>query len=260
FAINWGYRPIPEARGPRDERETLHQWADRQVKEPWLRYTGDDLQSLFDPSVKMEGIGSDPIRATALGLKNLDRAAGYLVPATTRAGHSDGLLADAYEQLIYQRKMWFWSVMKMIGGSVQAWTTGTRRGDPFIAVSRPRQREAVQFLLDHAFVTPRALLQPSLVHRFPFDGPVDAVKKHQPGLLRARLLPARYRLLLDAETANPAHAYPLQQFLRDVQSGLWLELSERRPAIDPYRRELQRLYLTRLGAQLQPDDEGKKPE
>jgi hypothetical protein len=260
FAINWGYRPIPEARWPREERKSLDQWAACQVTEPWLRYTGDDLSALFDPSIKMESIGSDPIRATSLGLKNLSRAAAYLVPATTQPGQRDGLLAEAYGQLLYQRKMWFWSVMKMVGGAVQSRTTGTRSGGPFITVSRPRQREAVQFLLDYAFTTPHVLLQPSLVKGLGFDSAVEAVKKHQRELLRALLLPARYRLLSNAEAANPDRTYSLLQFLRDVRNGLWMELSARQPSIDPYRRELQRLYLKRLRSQLRGEDEGKKPD
>jgi hypothetical protein len=39
-----------------------------------------------------------------------------------------------------------------------------------------------------------------------------------------------------------------------------MELAQPRPSIDPYRRELQRLYLKRLRLQLRGDDEGKRPE
>src|SRR5208282_6069242 len=73
FAIEWGYKPIASAKKPEDERQTLDDWAARQIQEPWLRFGGEDGPAAVDPTVLTENIGSDPVQATAMGLKNIDR-------------------------------------------------------------------------------------------------------------------------------------------------------------------------------------------
>jgi hypothetical protein len=257
FAITWGYRPIPGSESPRDERKTLDQWAARQVTEPWLRFGGEAPEAIFDPSVKTEAIGSDSIEATALGLKNLERAIHYLGPATAGPGTEEDLRPEVYGEILYQRRMWLWSVMKLVGGAVALRKPGPRSEATLVHVPRAQQREAVSFLLRHAF-TAQAALQRSLgLPSLSRSRARDPVKEQQEQLLKALLLPARYRLLSEAEGRNPLQAYPLTQFLQDVQNGLWAELGAPQPRIDYYRREIQRLYLLRLCEQLASASGGK---
>ena len=51
------------------------------MKEPWLRFGGEDGPATVDPTVLTENIGNDVLEATTLGLKNLDRVLEKLVPA-----------------------------------------------------------------------------------------------------------------------------------------------------------------------------------
>ena len=67
FAIEWGYKTIATAKTPDAEKATLDEWASRQIKEPFLRFGGEDGPSMVDPTVLTENIGNDPIEATALG-------------------------------------------------------------------------------------------------------------------------------------------------------------------------------------------------
>jgi hypothetical protein len=39
WATMWGYKPIPSARTPDDERPTLDAWARDQDKTPWYRFS-----------------------------------------------------------------------------------------------------------------------------------------------------------------------------------------------------------------------------
>ena len=91
FAIEWGYRPIARARTPEDERTTLDAWASRQLKEPWLRFGGEDGPATVDPTVLTENISSDVFEATAPGLKNLDRVIDKLTPVEAEVGNDRGL-------------------------------------------------------------------------------------------------------------------------------------------------------------------------
>ncbi len=67
FAISWGYKPIPKAKTAEEEAATLDEWAARQLKEPFLRFGGEDGPSSVDPTVLTENIGNDAVQATALG-------------------------------------------------------------------------------------------------------------------------------------------------------------------------------------------------
>jgi hypothetical protein len=118
----------------------------------------------------------------------------------------------------------------------------------------------VSFLLRHAFAAPAALQRSSGLPSLPRSRTNDPVKEQQEQLLKALLLPARYRLLSEAEGSDPQQAYSLAQFLQDVQNGLWVELGSPLPRINSYRRELQRLYLSRLREQLASASDGKEDE
>src|SRR5262249_28683988 len=120
------YRPIARARTPEDERATLNTWASRQLKEPWLRFGGEDGPATVDPTVLTENIGSDVFEATALGLKNMDRVLDKLVAATTRPGEDFTLLEDAYRAILRHRASWFGAVSKQVGGVVENRILGGR--------------------------------------------------------------------------------------------------------------------------------------
>jgi hypothetical protein len=55
---------------------------------------------------------------------------------------------------------------------------------------------------------------------------------------------------LDAEAMYGAQAYRVEQLLTDVRTGVWKELSDKSPAVDICRRELQRGYLTTLDGKI----------
>src|SRR5579884_3821965 len=243
FAIDWGYRPIPGAKTPQQEMKTLDEWASRQLKEPWLRFGGEDGPSMVDPTVLTENIGSDRIEATTLGLKNLDRILDHLVAATTNKGEDYALLEEAYQAILTHERNWFSSVAKLVGGVNENRTLAGRGGETFVRVPKEKQKAAVSFLLEHAFVTPKRLLNPAILSQFRYSGVADDVLSMQKGLLRTLLSHDRLSRLFDAEVLDPDKAYAVVELLGDVQEGLWSELKAEHPRIEPLRRELQRTYL-----------------
>ena len=94
FAIEWGYKPLP-GRSPKDEWPALDGMAARQVQEPMLRFGGEDEAARLDPTVTAYVLGSDPIAAADLGLRNVDRVMDILVPASTQRGRDYALLGAA---------------------------------------------------------------------------------------------------------------------------------------------------------------------
>ncbi len=253
FAIEWGYKPIA-AKSAEEERKTLDGWASRQIKEPWLRFGGEDGPSTVDPTVLTENIGSDVIEATALGLKNLDRVVEKLVPATSRTGEDFTLLQDAYKAVLRHRGMWFGAVAKQVGGVKENRILGGREGETFTRVPAEDQQRAVRFLIENAFTTPKKLLSPALVNRFSYVGVAEDVMSQQKALLTTLLSGRRFRQLQDAEVVNGQKFYSALQFVNDVQDGVWSELNQPEPVVDAIRRSLQRSYVEHLKEQLNPKE------
>jgi hypothetical protein len=247
FAIEWGYKPLPDARSSEDEKKSLDELAARQMDEPFLRFGGEDGPSAVDPTVLTENIGSDPVEATELGLKNLDRVMGHLVAATTQKGEDFELLEEAYQQVLGHRSRWFQAVAKQVGGVVESRTLAGRGEAPqFNRVPKDKQKAAVAFLLKNAFTTPARLLDPKVVNQFKYSGVATAVTSQQRALLSTLLSSGRLNRLYDAEVQAPDQAYTVVELVGDLQGGIFAELKADAPKVDPLRRTLQREYVELL--------------
>jgi hypothetical protein len=250
FAIEWGYKPLPEAESPETEKPILDRMAARQIENPWLQFGGEDGPALIDPTVKTESIGSDSIEATVLGVKNLDRVFEQLVPGTTKLGEDFMALKDMYEAVLDHWHRWMGAVVKIVGGVVETRTLGGRGGEAFMRVRREEQKRAVQFLLDQAFTPPKVFLKPEIINQIVYFAVDDYWFSRQKTLMETLLSGMRYRLLMDGEMMAPGKAYPLREFLADVQDGLFGELNSSKPKINHHRRRLQRHYLEHIRSQL----------
>ena len=81
----------------------------------------------------------------------------------------------------------------------------------------------------------------------------DEVTSQQKSLLIRLLSAQRFRLLQDAEVLEHQKTYTALQFLTDVQDGVWYELRQPQPVIDPVRRSLQRVAATDRRPGVDPD-------
>jgi hypothetical protein len=252
FAIEWGYKTVPNAKTAEDEKKTLDEWASEQIKNPFLRFGGEDGPSTVDPTVLTENIGSDPIQATACGLKNLDRVMDHLIAATTEKGEDFALLEEVYAEILGHRTRWFSAVAKEVGGVIENRTLGGRGGETFVRVSKDKQKEAVKFLLENAFTTPAKLLNPGIVNQFKFSGTAGSVTTQQRQLLSSLLSATRMSRLFDAEVLLGDKAYTPVELVDDLQAGLFSELKGDAPKIDPIRRAVQRSYVDILRNEFNP--------
>jgi hypothetical protein len=252
FAIEWGYKPIPGAKTPEDEKKTLDEWAARQIDNPFLRFGGEDGPSTVDPTVLTENIGNDPVQATACGLKNLDRVMDYLLAATTEKGEDYSLLEDVYAEILRHRANWFGAVAKQVGGVIEYRTLAGRGTETFVRVPKDKQKEAVKFLLDNAFTVPAKLINPGIVNQFKYSGAVTSLTNQQRALLSSLLSPARMGRLFDAEVLLGDKAYTPVELVDDLQAGIFSELQAAEPKIDPIRRQLQRAYVDILRNEFTP--------
>jgi hypothetical protein len=247
WATMWGYKPIPDAATPDAEKPTLDDWAREQDTTPWLRFSTVDAAG-SDPGELTEAVGdADAVRSTTWGLKNLERAAGMLLEATTRPGEPYDQLEELYGRLLGQWVREMSHVAAVVGGFDTRQKVFGQDGLRFVPIPRARQQEAMRFLNTHAFVAPMFMIRPDVLRRIEPAGALDRIRASQQAVLTALLADARIARLVEQEALDGAAAYRPTEFLADLRRGIWSELSATSVAIDPYRRNLQRAYLTVMG-------------
>ncbi len=240
FAVEWGYKPFPNAKSYEQEKAELDKIAKRQINDPMLRF-GDPNPS-EDPSQQTEDLGSDAIAATDLGLKNIDRVAGYLIKATSKPGDDYDLLDEMYRQLLSQRDRELGHVANIVGGFVRNNVYFGDGDKVYDAVPAEQQKKAVAFLNENAFKTPTALVAPDIVQRLQASGTADRVLGSQRSLLTNLLSDRRLKRMSEQATRDPNTYQPLN-LMDDLTAGIFNELKEGSVGIDLYRRSLQRAYL-----------------
>lgn len=245
YAINWGYRVLPEARTPEDEKATLDRWILEHAGDPIYRYGRQRGGLLVDPRAQTEDLGNDPVEASTYAIANLKRVLPNLVVWTSTDGEDYGDLDELYSELLGQWNRYVGHVLTVVGGIHETLKTTDQDGPVYEPVPAARQREAVQFLVAEVFETPAWLNDVSLLRRIEHAGAVDRIRSMQVRRLDQLLDPARMQRLIEMETFDDGGSYSLLEFLGDVKDGVWRELRRAEP-IDTYRRNLQRGYLERM--------------
>lgn len=219
--------------------------AARQVSNPMLRFGGEDAAAEIDPTTYSNVLGADPIAAGDLGLRNIDRVMSFIVPATTRTGESYDKLSAMYEALVGQRHRELIYVARMVGGVEETRYQAGRGKAPFVPVAPARQKQAIAFLNQRAFIEPKALLDPDVIDRVAPGGGSDPLQGSNVDLMRRLIDPDVFKRMMDASSRGNGR-YTGLELLYDLNQGLFSELQAKAPVISPYRRQVQRSYVTVL--------------
>src|SRR5262249_40227940 len=117
WATKWGYTPIPGAKTSTEEKATLNGWTKEQDDKPWLRFSTSGANG-SDPGEVTEAVGdADPVKSTALGVKNLQRVAKMLMSATAyKEGETYEDLEELYGRMVNQWTLEMNHVAGVVGG------------------------------------------------------------------------------------------------------------------------------------------------
>jgi len=254
FATKWGYSPIPGATTPDAERPILNEWAKMQDSVPWFRYSVSGNQDA-DAGDEPEAVGdADAVKSTALGLRNIRRTVPMLLQATEHPGEDNSQLSELYDRLLDQWSNELQAVISIVGGSESQEKYGDQPGPRFVPISRARQRSAVQFVADNAFQTPQYFIDRRVLSRIEPEGTLRRVGGAQNRVLTDLLDGDRLNRLAEYQAMSKGNeaVYTPAELLSDVRHAVWSELGASRVTIDPFRRSLQRAYLTQADAKLNP--------
>lgn len=245
YAISWGYRPILDTNA-KDEKATLDAWILKHAGDPMYRFGHQQGGGVVDPSSQTEDLGDDAMKASMYGIKNLKRILPRLEEWTSEKGENYEELSTMYGQLLSQFNRYMGHVTGNIGGVYEEYKTADQEGAVYTQVTKAKQEEALQFLIDELFETPTWMLDENIFSKTEFSGAIERVRGLQARTLNNVLDAGRMARMIENETLNGASkAYTLINMMRDVRKGVWSEIYAGR-SIDTYRRNLQRAYLDRL--------------
>jgi len=242
YSVNWGYRVIPTAETPEDEKPILDSWI--------LEKAGDPVYSFasstgYDPSAQTEDLSNDPVQASTYGLMNLKRVVPNLIEWTSTPGEGYDDLEEIYGELVGQWSRYAGHVATNIGGMYQTRKSSDQEGVLYTPVPKDYQKKAMDFMNEHVFSTPDWLLDKEILRRIEHAGALDRVKSLQSRMLGSVMSPSVMMRLTETETFEGDEAYAPLEMLDDLRSGVWSEIYDM-TTIDPYRRNLQRIYLDNI--------------
>ena len=250
----------------------------RRSGEPQLAYGTDEDTSGIDPTCVRYDFSKNPLDFAKSQVEMAEYHRGRLLTELVKDGESWAKVRRAYQMTL--------SLQSRSMGMMSAWIGGThvsraRKGDPnsgtpLQPVSAEAQRDALKFILAHAFdesaygITPE-LLRHMSVDKWWDDGSAsqdstwsvnDRVLAVQAGVLTQLMNPSTLRRVYDNEFVVPGDedAFTMPELLDAIAEAVWSDMdasgsakyTARRPFISNFDRNLQREHVERLVSLLQP--------
>jgi hypothetical protein len=167
WALDWGYRPIPDAMTPEAELPILQQWRAVQDTVPYLRGPLQlrPVADGLDPANVDFLMGDDNLKSVDYGIRNLVSSAAVLASeatasasarrnATAESTGEEGVIGDRSlrSRMATRWKYYLFGVAELVGGRTpQAPYPADLDQIRQLPVDSARQLEAVRFLLAHVF-------------------------------------------------------------------------------------------------------------
>jgi hypothetical protein len=239
WAIEWGYRWMPEHNTPEEERAAMNKLVMERLKNKRLWF-GTEVDP-DDPRGQNEDLGDNAMKASAYGIKNLQRIILNLPDWTKEANRDYSSLDQMYRQLTTQFQRYMGHVSKNIGG-IQTTPRMQEEGGVVVEFTpRAKQKEAMQFLQAQLFTTPLWLKQEKIESLVSVNA-MTTILSVQNSILGRLLSNNTFNKLFRYEASGDKNVYTASDMVTDLRKGIWSELASRKP-IDIYRRNLQKAFV-----------------
>jgi hypothetical protein len=241
WAIQFGYRWYPQFKTPNEEVAFLNKLViDSLAANNRLFFGSENAGS--DPRSQSEDLGDNNVLAAKYGIKNLQRVLPALRSWTNVPNEGYDNLKSMYETVLRQYILFAAHAMKSIGGEFQTLKSVEQPGVQISPVGYQQQKEAMKFLNDYFFTTPKWLINDTLTALTGVDGAAYITAGQYNVVMRLMASGAIVTLTRDAELHKGTKTYTASEMLDDLKSGIWSELYNNKP-IDMYRRNLQKMYI-----------------
>lgn len=241
YAVNWGYRIIPNTTTPEDEIPTLDQWILEKEGDP--KYEFGKQSSSFDPYSQTEDIGNDAVKASTYAIKNLKIVAENLPKWTSDKTNNYEDLEELHGELLSVWSRYIGHVVTYVGGINEIEKKPSQNGNVYTIISKEKQKEAVNWLVKNAFSNQSWLIEPAILNKIEFDGYNQKLLSYQTRHLYSLVSIERLGRLLDAEFIDTQN-YKALDLLSDLRKGIWMNNAPNNIFIT--ERNIQKAHLERL--------------
>ena len=252
WSIIYGYKLLPEYGSPDEEKPTLNSWVKERDSDPIYRY-GRQRRLPLDPTAQTEDLGDDSMLASEYGIKNLKRILPNIEQWAVEDGEDYQDLEEIYGQIIGQYRRYMGHVIANVGGVIEIAKTADQEQVTYQHQSKQKQEEAISFLSRHLFNTPMWLVDTDLVRKFEATGTLDRIKQLQSRSLNILFNTERMNRLSENESMVGNSAYTLASLFGDTERAIFS--NNKTLASDPYRRNLQRVYVDKLTSLMESEDQ-----
>lgn len=239
WAIEWGYKLIPDAKSEEAEKPTLNQWILTKANDP--KYWFGTESNPDDPRSQSEDLGDDSMLASHYGILNLQRIVPNLESWTAADHEGYDNLKELYGEVVTQYNRYAGHVTKNIAGIYETPKTIEQKGPVYELVPAKKQQRAIDFLNKEVFTTPQWLINYDISNKIGED-PITRIGAIQNGVI-GRLLSARTIDKLIKAEVQDKKAFGVNDLFQGLNKGIWDNLSNES---DIYKRNLQKQYVTNL--------------
>lgn len=234
FAIDWGYRLLPNASTPEDEKETLNKWILDKIDDPMYRF-GAEQVTIIDPTDQTEDLSNDQIKAGSYGIKNLKIIAQNYEKWLETPGADVSDLMAVRGEIITQFVRYLGHVLPYIGGREYYFAV---QGDGHLPVTyfpRAKQQEALRWIMQQIREMDKWLFTPLNNQKYDVSGDLYTAK--YPRAVYSTIISemlADYRLLgiIDGYNAQTSTGYKLNQYLTDLKQEVFKATYQNRTLSD----------------------------
>lgn len=219
-AINWGYRLIPDARTPEDEKSVLDAWIQEKAGEPMYEFGAQQFMGTVDPTDLTEDLGDDHIKAGDYGISNLKILMANLEDWTMEKGERYDAVENIYMEVVTQYSRFLRHVMPYIGGiRYEEIRQGDGKATSKHYIDKATQKKAMDWLLNqartyHEWLTPEGLIGKLEVN-------MNVNDKLQTSVVSALLNSAVLYRIQEGGAADARNNYQLTDYLSDVMNGIF---------------------------------------
>jgi hypothetical protein len=243
WAIEWGYRWMPQIKTKEEEKKEMNEWiVQRLAGDKRLTFA---LERQEDFRNQAEDLGDNAMKAGFWGINNLKRVMSHLKDWTQTSTNNYSDLKRMHTELMNQFNRYMELASATIGYTSITPKTVEQSGPHIFFAEKEKQKAAVQFLQEQLFDNTQWLESKEL---FPLigGGNIILLYKIQESIIHRVVSPTIYNLLLLNETNQSKEtAYSFDELLTDLENGIWKELKNHQ-SIEIYRRAVQKIYITKL--------------
>jgi Met-zincin/Domain of unknown function (DUF5117)/Domain of unknown function (DUF5118) len=243
WAIQWGYKMIPNTKSPEEDKLVLNRWIIDSLKANPRLWFGGEAQN-FDPRSQTEDLSDNAVKASEYGILNLKKIIVQLPSWTKEEADTYDNLDELYTQLVAQFSRYMNHVTKNVGGIYETFKSIEQTGDVYEPTPKSIQHESIVFLQNQLFETPYWLLDKNILNKISSPSSSEMIANTQGGVLNSLMSSTRlFRMEAMSDRYGKKIVYGPDDLVTDLEKGLWKELAAPHQVIDPFRRNLQKQYV-----------------